>query len=162
RATCDHVRASAGAWRRSERYRRRGSCSGAARGRGGETGSSGSAEGARGMRPAIDHPFLLALAVILPIAAIILVITGYRRRRRRLERRGRPSMIQRLVPPNAAIPPGWRATRMAFAAAFAGVAIAGPRWGIERTVVHGEGVDIVLAVDASLSMMAQDERPNRL
>ena len=114
------------------------------------------------MRPALDHPFLLALVVLLPIAVIILVITGYRRRRRRLERLGSPSMIQRLVPPNAAIAPGWRATRLAFAAAFAGVAIAGPRWGIERTVVRGEGVDIVLAVDASLSMMAADERPNRL
>ena len=71
-------------------------------------------------------------------------------------------MIARLVPPNAAVPPGWRATRLALASAFAGIAIAGPRWGVERTVVRGEGVDIVLAVDASLSMMATDERPNRL
>jgi Ca-activated chloride channel family protein len=114
------------------------------------------------MRPALDHPFLLALAALLPLAVVMLVIAGYRRRRKRLERLGTPSMIQRLVPPNAAIRPGWRATRLAFAAAFAGIAIAGPRWGIERTVVRGEGVDIVLAVDASLSMMATDERPNRL
>ena len=114
------------------------------------------------MRPAIDHPFLLILAVLLPIAAIVLIIGGYRRRRRRLDRLGTPAMIARLVPPNAAVKPGWRATRLATAAALAGVAIAGPRWGVERTVVRGEGVDIVLAVDASLSMMATDERPNRL
>jgi Ca-activated chloride channel family protein len=114
------------------------------------------------VRPALDHPLLLALAVLLPIAVIALVVAGYRRRRRRLERLGTPTMINRLVPPNAAVPPGWRATRLALAAALAGIAIAGPRWGIERTVVRGEGVDIVLAVDASLSMMATDERPNRL
>jgi len=114
------------------------------------------------MKPAIDHPWLLGLAFLLPILVIALVIVGYRRRRRRLDRLGTPSMIARLVPPNAAVPPGWRATRLALAAAFAGIAIAGPRWGVERTVVRGEGVDIVLAVDASLSMMAADERPNRL
>ena len=114
------------------------------------------------MRPALDHPLLLAFAVLLPIAAIALIIGGYRRRRTRLARLGTPAMINRLVPPNAAVPPGWRAARIALAAALAGIAIAGPRWGIERTVVRGEGVDIVLAVDASLSMMATDERPNRL
>jgi Ca-activated chloride channel family protein len=114
------------------------------------------------MKPVIDQPFLLALAVILPIVVVMLVITGYRRRRHRLGRLGTPAMIQRLVPPNAGIRPGWRATRLAFAAAFAGIAVAGPRWGLERTIVRGEGVDIVLAVDASLSMMATDERPNRL
>ena len=101
------------------------------------------------MRPALDHPLLLALAMLLPIAVIALVIGGYRRRRARLQRLGTPSMINRLVPPNAAVPPGWRATRLALAASLAGIAIAGPRWGIERTVVRGEGVDIVLAVDAS-------------
>ncbi len=71
-------------------------------------------------------------------------------------------MLARLVPPNAAVKPGWRAMRLALTAAFAGIAIAGPRWGVDRTIVPAEGVDIVLAVDASLSMMATDERPNRL
>jgi hypothetical protein len=58
------------------------------------------------VRPALDHPYLLALAVLLPIAVIVLVIAGYRRRRTRLQRLGSPSMIQRLVPPNVAVRPG--------------------------------------------------------
>jgi Ca-activated chloride channel family protein len=33
---------------------------------------------------------------------------------------------------------------------------------MERAVVRGEGVDVVLALDASESMLAQDERPSRL
>jgi Ca-activated chloride channel homolog len=44
----------------------------------------------------------------------------------------------------------------------AGIAFAGPRWGTEQTLEHGSGVDIVLALDASLSMLATDARPNRL
>ena len=39
---------------------------------------------------------------------------------------------------------------------------AGPRWGVEQTVVKQQGVDVVLALDASLSMLATDERPSRL
>ena len=51
---------------------------------------------------------------------------------------------------------------LGLAAAFAGVAFAGPRWGTERTVERGSGVDIVLAMDASLSMLATDAHPSRL
>ena len=72
------------------------------------------------MRPVIDHPLLLSLAVLLPIAVVVLGLAGYRRRRARLDRLGSPAMITRLVPPNAAQPPGWRATRLALAAALAG------------------------------------------
>ena len=36
------------------------------------------------------------------------------------------------------------------------------RWGTEQTLERGSGVDMVLALDASLSMLATDARPNRL
>jgi Ca-activated chloride channel family protein len=52
--------------------------------------------------------------------------------------------------------------RLASAGLLAGIAVAGPRWGAERNVVRASGIDMVLALDASLSMMATDERPNRL
>src|SRR5205085_2293892 len=48
------------------------------------------------------------------------------------------------------------------AAACAAFAFAGPRWGIEQELVSASGADVVLALDASLSMMAPDDRPNRL
>ena len=48
------------------------------------------------------------------------------------------------------------------AALGVGIAVAGPRWGAERNVVRTSGIDMVLALDASLSMLATDERPNRL
>jgi Ca-activated chloride channel family protein len=57
----------------------------------------------------------------------------------------------------------WRSGhRLGFAALLSAVALAGPRWGEETTILRGEGIDIVLALDASLSMLATDERPNRL
>src|SRR5262249_8822553 len=109
-----------------------------------------------------DQPFLLVAAIVLPIIAVMLVLSGYRERLARLARLGTRSVVARLVPPTIVRRPGLRAWRVSLGALFAGVAIAGPRWGAERTVVSGEGVDIVLAVDASLSMLATDDRPTRL
>jgi Ca-activated chloride channel family protein len=48
------------------------------------------------------------------------------------------------------------------ASALVGLAAAGPRWGEERSVVRSRGIDMCLALDASLSMTARDERPSRL
>jgi Ca-activated chloride channel family protein len=42
------------------------------------------------------------------------------------------------------------------------VAMAGPRWGFEWEEVQQRGLDIVVAIDTSKSMLAQDIAPNRL
>jgi Ca-activated chloride channel family protein len=68
----------------------------------------------------------------------------------------------RLVPSSALRLPSGRATRLGLAALLSAIALAGPRWGEEATILRGEGIDIVLALDASLSMLATDERPSRL
>ena len=48
-------------------------------------------------------------------------------------------------------------------AAFLGVvALAGPRWGEERIVAETRGLSVVIAVDISRSMLAEDASPNRL
>jgi Ca-activated chloride channel homolog len=105
-----------------------------------------------------------ALPVALLITALVvwLVRQGIARRRARLALLGTPAMIERLAPGVLRSDSRWRAARLALAVLLAGVAFAGPRWGAEETVVRQSGIDIVLALDASLSMMATDERPNRL
>lgn len=42
------------------------------------------------------------------------------------------------------------------------IALAGPQWGFHWEEVHREGVDIIVALDASRSMLAEDVKPNRL
>jgi len=102
------------------------------------------------------------LAIVLPVLVILLVRYNYRQRAARLARLGSSDVVARLVPPNAMRAPGWRVARLATAAFGVGIAVAGPRWGAERNVVRTSGIDMVLALDASLSMMATDDRPNRL
>ena len=111
---------------------------------------------------AVEMPWLLLLSVALPVLFYFLLRRARRTRVKRLERLGTPTVVRRLVPPNVLVSSGWRIARLGTAALLAGIALAGPRWGFERTMVRSTGVDLVLAVDASLSMLATDERPSRL
>jgi Ca-activated chloride channel family protein len=110
----------------------------------------------------VERPWLLMLAVVLPIAFALLLRRARRQREERLARLGSLDVVKRLVPAAALKGSAWRAVRLGLAAALAGIAIAGPRWGYEKSTVTSSGVDLVLAVDASLSMMATDEKPSRL
>ena len=110
----------------------------------------------------LEQPLLLALALVLPALFVWLLRRSRLQRQRRLARLGALDVVRRLVPAVAFSGGKWRAFRLAVATMLAGIAIAGPRWGRERTVVRSTGVDLVFAVDASLSMMATDEKPTRL
>ena len=110
----------------------------------------------------LELPLLLAFAVVLPVFFVWLLRRSRLQRQRRLARLGSLDVVRRLVPAVAFSGGRWRAARLALAAACAGIALAGPRWGHERTTVRSTGVDLVFAVDASLSMMATDEKPSRL
>src|ERR1043165_1525159 len=114
------------------------------------------------MGVSFDHIWLLPLALLLPLAAIWLLNRAYRLRVQRLERLGNKSVVSRLVPAIVLRSPRWRIARLASAGLLIGVAAAGPRWGTERTMIRTRGIDMVLSLDASLSMLAPDDRPNRL
>lgn len=114
------------------------------------------------MKITFDYPWLLSLVVLLPAAIVWLIVRADRERKARFTRMGEIDIVRRLLPPNALRSVRPHATRLALAGALVGIAIAGPRWGVEQTVVRARGIDMVFALDASLSMMATDERPNRL
>ena len=109
-----------------------------------------------------DWPWMTGVSIVVAIAMALLVRSSFRRRINRVSRLGTRQLVMRLVPESALRLPSGRALRLGFAALLSAVALAGPRWGEEATVLRGEGIDIVLALDASLSMLATDERPSRL
>ena len=55
-----------------------------------------------------------------------------------------------------------RAALLVAAAALLVVALAGPMWGFRWEEVQREGIDLVVALDTSRSMLATDVKPNRL
>ena len=112
--------------------------------------------------PRFDFTSALVAAALLPLLSAAAFGAWHRRRLIRLGRLGGASAIARLAPAAVRQAPVWRAARFAGALALAAIAFAGPRWGSGTSIVRTEGIDVVLAMDVSLSMLAQDERPSRL
>lgn len=56
----------------------------------------------------------------------------------------------------------WGPTSLSLSAFLGTVALAGPRWGEERIVAETRALNLVVAVDISRSMLAEDAPPNRL
>jgi len=112
--------------------------------------------------PYTDVPWALWAAPALAVLVALLVLWSYRRRAYRLRKLATTELLPRLIPPASTRAPWQRALLQFGAVLCAGIAFAGPRWGTEQTLERGSGVDMVLALDASLSMLATDARPNRL
>jgi Ca-activated chloride channel family protein len=107
------------------------------------------------------HPIWLWGLAGVPLVALAAVI-GARRRRKALSSFVGTSLQATLAPGYS-----WRRhlakgllRSLAVAALF--VALAGPRFGSQLVKVERQGIDVVIALDTSLSMLAEDVRPNRL
>lgn len=110
----------------------------------------------------VDHPWMLVVALAGALFAAFAVVAGHRRRQQRLARFGSPEALARLGPPGLSRLPRARAARLAVAFALLLGGLAAPRWGQGSAIIDTEGIDVALALDVSLSMLAEDERPNRL
>jgi len=109
-----------------------------------------------------DLPWAAVAAAVLPLLSALTFRLWHRRRLSRLAHLGAAAAVARLAPAGVRRAPVARAVRVSAAIGLAALAFAGPRWGSGVNVVRTQGIDVVLAMDASLSMLAQDERPSRL
>jgi len=108
-----------------------------------------------------DMPWMLLAAIILPLCVLVLGLVRSRQRRDRLARYADDSALRRLMRVGG-VGSGARSARLITVALLAGIALSGPRWGLARGPMTARGIDMAIALDASLSMTAQDERPSRL
>lgn len=103
---------------------------------------------------------LYALALLPALA--LLFFWAVRARRRSLARFGNPELLRQLMP---AAGPYKRTAKFALLFAAIGLTILGianPQIGTKLEEVKREGVDIMIALDVSNSMKAEDIRPDRL
>jgi len=108
-----------------------------------------------------DHPELLWTLLALPLLAL-LVLRLARWRRTALRRLGDTTTLSRF-----STAPGAEARAFRVAALLAGfgalsLTLAGPQWGTRMQEVRRRGIDLVMVVDVSRSMLARDVRPSRL
>lgn len=108
-----------------------------------------------------DNPGLWWLGVAVPLAGL-LFLYGTVRRRRALGRFVSEQLAPLLTPGLSRTRPAVRAGAVVLAILMLVAAILGPRWGVYLEKQKVFGVDIVVALDVSRSMLARDMQPNRL
>lgn len=95
-------------------------------------------------------------------ALLALYWHGAKRRRVLLERFGDRRLVRQLHPAVNVAARRWKGALVALAVAALGLALARPQFGTRVETVRREGQDIVVALDLSRSMQADDVRPSRL
>lgn len=110
----------------------------------------------------LDFPLVAGAAIVAPLGVAAALRWHHRRRLARLASLGTDAALARLAPPDVRRAPVARGVRLALALALATIGLAGPRWGEGTQVIRQRGLDVAIAMDASLSMLAQDERPSRI
>ncbi len=108
-----------------------------------------------------DMPWMLAAVLVLPAIVFWLRASRSRQRAERLTRYAEAPALARLLTMGGT-GSGARTARLVTVAVLAGLSLAGPRWGLARGPATARGIDMAIALDASLSMMATDDRPSRL
>lgn len=103
---------------------------------------------------------LFGLAIV-PLVAV-LMWRGAAWRRRALARFGDPALIRQLSRSVNHRARAWKAVGLLAVLGLSVVALARPQFGSRVETVRREGMDIVVALDLSTSMLAEDMAPNRL
>lgn len=105
----------------------------------------------------------VVLWVLLAVPVLAAILTyAYRRSRRTLATFAEVGLLPRLAPDVVLRRRVARDALRLTALAACVIALAGPRWGFHWEEVRREGVDLIVALDTSKSMLAVDVKPNRL
>lgn len=104
---------------------------------------------------------LLYLLGLVP-ALILFFIWAFREKKRAMARFGNPELMAKLTVTVSRKRQIWKRVFLVSAVLLLILAIARPQFGTRLRTVKREGQDIMIALDVSLSMLAEDIKPNRL
>ena len=107
-----------------------------------------------------DPTYLYAL-IILPFLAIFYFYSNYRRRRN-IRKYGDPELMNALMPEVSKYRPDVKFWIVFLAFGLIIIMLARPQFGSKMETVKRSGVETVIALDISNSMLAQDVTPSRL
>ncbi len=107
------------------------------------------------------QPDMLYLLLLVPVLIIIWIL-GNRRRRLARERFGDAALVRRLSPDYSPARMAAKFLIRLLAFVFAVLTVARPQFGSRLEEVKREGVEVIIALDVSNSMLATDISPSRL
>ena len=106
-------------------------------------------------------PNVLYLLIILPFVAIFYFYSNYRRTKR-LRKYGDPELLSMLMPEASAHRPVFKFWVLWIALGLSIVMLARPQFGTRLEKVKRSGIETIIALDISNSMLAKDVVPSRL
>ncbi len=107
------------------------------------------------------NPDYLYLLFILPVL-IIFYVYSIIRKRKAIKKYGNPALLAELMPDVSYKRQHWKFWLLFGAIAIVIFVIAGPQFGSKLETVKRQGVEIMVCLDVSNSMLAEDVAPNRL
>lgn len=107
------------------------------------------------------EPLYLYLLIILPVLVILYLYSNYRRRKK-IRLYGDPDLLAHLMPDVSKYRSDVKFWLMFAALTMVILMLARPQFGSKMETVKRQGVETVVALDISNSMLAQDVTPSRL
>ncbi len=107
------------------------------------------------------NPYYLYLLILIPIL-IGLFIYGRMQQKKRLQTFGNPEILSLLMPNASKIRPQVKFYILMVVLALMIFALARPQFGSKLQTTKRQGVEAMIVLDVSNSMLAQDVQPNRL
>jgi Ca-activated chloride channel family protein len=107
------------------------------------------------------NPDYLYLLLLLPVMILIYIINTFRKNRA-LKRLGNIDLVTTLVPEMSKARPFIKFILQLIAVAAGVIILSRPQFGSKIEDVKKEGVEVIIALDVSNSMLAEDIQPNRL
>jgi Ca-activated chloride channel family protein len=107
------------------------------------------------------HPDFLYLLLLLPVLVLLFIINEIRKKNA-LKRLGDTNLVNGLIPEMSKIRPVIKFTLQLTALIFGIIMLARPQFGSKIEDVKKQGVEVIIALDVSNSMLAEDIQPDRL
>lgn len=107
------------------------------------------------------NPEYLYLLLLIPVLVLIMVLNN-RLSRKKILKAGEQSLIKSLIPEFSFFRKNLKFFLQLIALVFVIFLLARPQFGSRLEEVKREGVEVIIALDVSNSMLAEDIQPNRL
>jgi len=108
------------------------------------------------------NPNYLAIILAPSVLAVLFYMFAARRRQKRIEKFADKSLLAAIAPSMSSSRRVIKAILVVSAVILAFTALARPQWGFEWQEAKRSGLDMLIAIDVSKSMLATDVKPNRL
>ena len=104
--------------------------------------------------------YLFALVAIIPMWILFALVIRWKKKR--IKKIGDPALVSQLIQDYSPRKFLLKFILFSFAFVLAVIALANPRMAQGNTNVKHDGIDVMIALDVSKSMLAQDIKPSRL